>query len=213
MPRRKKLPNLDLEKIRKIKRGWIEVSFILALIIPFIAGLVIKDWSIYADALSDFGTHPGTAGIWSVYLITLAIGIWLHGMQKIEEAYDGLRAHVLYYILNVSATSLMLTAFITEIFRGLHGFVAGTFFISYMVFIFMYGFWQLKTKLKEGAPSVVAGLLLLFTSLLTIPFQGLAIFEISYVVIIVAWNYLISTKERVERLSNFFTPKCKQKKK
>jgi hypothetical membrane protein len=213
MPRKKKLPSLDLEKIRKIKRHWIEISFMLALIIPFIASLVIKDWSIYGNALSDFGTHPGTAGIWSVYLIILAIGIWLHGMQKIEESYDGVKAHILYYIINVAATSLMLTAFITEIFRGLHGFVAGTFFISYMIFIFMYGFWQLKTNLKEGAPSVVAGLLLLLTSLLIIPFKGLAIFEIAYVVIIVAWNYLIHTKERIENLSKFFEPDCKQKKK
>jgi len=212
MPRRKKLPSLDLEKIRKIKRGWIEASFILALIIPFIAGLVIRDWSIYTNALSDFGTHPGTAGIWSVYLTILAIGIWLHGIQKIEESYDGPKAHILYYIINVSSTSLVLTAFITETFRGLHGFVAATFFISYMVFIFMYGFWLLKSKLKEGAISVVAGLLLLLTSLLTIPFDGLAIFEISYIAIIVAWNYLIHTKKRVERLYSLFLHIRKQKK-
>jgi len=205
MPRKKKLPSLDLDKIRKIKRGWIEISFVLALIIPFIAGLVIKDWSIYTDALSDFGTHPGTAGIWSVYLIILAIGIWLHGMQKIEETFDGVRAHILYYIINVASTSLMLTAFITEIFRGLHGLVAGTFFVSYMIFIFMYGFWQLESNLKEGAPSVVAGLLLLLTSLLIIPFNGLAIFEIAYILIIVVWNYIIHKKHRVEKLSKMFT--------
>jgi hypothetical membrane protein len=204
MPPKKKLPSLDLEKIRKIKRHWIKTSFVLALIIPFIAGLVIKDWSIYTNALSDFGTHPASAGIWSVYLIIIAIGIWLHGMQKIEESYDGVRAHILYYIINIATTSLILTAFITETFRSLHAFVAGTFFISYMVFIFMYGFWQLKTNLKEGAPSIVAGLLLLLTTLLIIPFQGLAIFEIAYVVIIVAWNHLIQRKDRVEKLSNMF---------
>ena len=160
MPRKKKLPSLDLDKIRKIKRHWIEISFVLALIIPFIAGLVVTDWSIYSDALSDFGTHPGTA-------------------------------------------------FITEIFRGLHGLVAATFFISYMVFIFMYGFWQLESKLKEGAVSVVAGLLLLLTSLLIIPFKGLAIFEIAYVLIIVAWNYIIHKKNRIEKMSKMFINETK----
>ena len=209
MPRKKKLPSLDLDKIRKIKRHWIEISFVLALIIPFIAGLVVTDWSIYSDALSDFGTHPGTAGIWSGYLIILAIGIWLQGMQKIEDSFEGVRSHILYYILNVAATSLMLTAFITEIFRGLHGLVAATFFISYMVFIFMYGFWQLESKLKEGAVSVVAGLLLLLTSLLIIPFKGLAIFEIAYVLIIVAWNYIIHKKNRIEKMSKMFLNETK----
>ena len=204
-----KLPVMNLDKIRKIKRHWIEASFILALIIPFIAGIVVEDWSIYSDALSDFGTHPGTAGVWSVYLIILAIGIWLHGMQKIEESYDGVRSHILYYIINIASTSLILTAFITEIFRGLHGFVAGLFFVSYMFFIFIYGFWQLKTNLKEGAISVVTGILLLLTSLLIIPFNGLAIFEIAYISIIVLWNYTIHTRGRIDRVSNFFTKKQK----
>ena len=207
MPLPKKHPSLDLDKIRKIKRQWIEVSFILALIIPLISSFMVSDWSIYTDALSDFGTHPGTAGIWSVYLIVLAIGIWLHGTQKIEETYTGVRSHILYYIINIATTSLVLTAFITEVFRGLHGLVAALFFISYMVFIFMYGFWKLETKLKEGAVSVVAGLLLLLTSILMIPFQGLAIFEISYMIIIVAWNYIIHSKGRIEKLSKMFTTK------
>lgn len=205
MPRKKKLPSLDLEKIRAIKRHWIEASFILALVIPFIAGILVKDWSIYTDALSDFGTHPGTAGIWPIYLTILAIGIWLHGTQKIEESYDGIRAHVLYYIINIASSTLILTAFITEVFTYMHGIVAGLFFVSYMAFIFMYGFWQLKTNLKEGATSVVAGLLLLLTSLLIIPFQGFAIFELAYMVIIVAWNYIIHRKERVEKVSQIFS--------
>ena len=73
----------------------------------------------------------------------------------------------------------------------------------------MYGFWQLESKLKEGAVSVVAGLLLLLTSLLIIPFKGLAIFEIAYVLIIVAWNYIIHKKNRIEKMSKMFLNETK----
>ena len=194
-----------MKHIIKIKKLWVDISLSIALLIPLVASLIIKDWSIYTSALSDFATQPRTAGVWPIYLVITAVGLWLNGSNMIENKYEGIKSHILSYILNTSCTGLVLTAIITDEFRIAHTIVAGIFFLVYCLFIFVYGFWQIKDKsLKEGGFSVITSFLLLLTTLLAIPFSGLALFEISYIAIIVLWNWSIRRKTPVAKATKIF---------
>lgn len=196
---------MNIEKITKLKRLWVDISFGIALLIPLIASFMIKDWSIYTNALSDFGIQPMTAGVWPIYLIITAVGLWLNGSTMVDNKYEGIRSHALYYLLNTACTGLFLTAIITPGFKLAHGIVAAVFFLVYSLFVFMYGFWQIKSSsLKEGVFSVVVSFLLLMTTLLVIPVSGLALFEISYIATIVFWNWAIRRKTPVTRIANLF---------
>ena len=194
-----------MPNIQKMKRHWVEISISIAFSVPLLAVLIVDDWDIYTDALSDFGTNPNTAGFWSVYLVLVSVMLWINGSEKIESSYEGRQAHLLSLMLNLSCIGLVFTGLITNSFNELHGIMAGVFFITYDIFIFFYGFWMLKRKLKEGAISVIASFLLLATSLLTIPVTGLALFEIVYITIIIYWNWTVRQKSRIDFLSNVFT--------
>ena len=197
---------MNIEKINKIKAIWIDMSILLALVIPIVSSFLIKDWSVYTNALSDFGTRPATAGLWPVYLTLAVFGLWSNGSNVIEQRYTGIRAHVLSYMLNISCAGLFLTAIITEEFRYMHGTVAGVFFLVYMLFIFLYGLWQIKRlSFKEGVFSVTIGILLLLTTLLMIPFTGLAMFEIAYIILIALWNWAIAKKSIMNKIVKLFT--------
>jgi len=195
---------LDIENIRTLKRHWIDTTLVLALSIPLIAGMVVDDWSIYTNALSRFGVLPITAGIWPIYLGIVSIGLWLNGSTMIEDKYDGIKSHVLSYMLNAACTGLMLTAIITEELRIVHLIVATTFFVMYVVFIFLYGWWQIRsTDFKEGTFSVVISILLLLTTLLMIPFTGLAMFELTYISILLFWNWAVRRRAPIIIIANY----------
>lgn len=197
---------MDIEKIKRLKSRWIDTSFILGLVIPLIASFIIEDWSVYTGAISDFGTQPATAGFWPVYIVISAIGLWINGTSLIEQRYEGFKSHVLYYMLNASCTGLFLVAIITEEYRYAHGAVAAVFFLVYMLFIFLYGLWQIKKlSFKEGSFSVTIGILLLLTTLLMIPFTGLAMFEITYLALIIFWNWAVNRKTPVDKIIGFFS--------
>jgi len=197
---------MDIDKIKKLKSRWIDTSFILGLTIPLIASLLIRDWSVYTGAISDFGTQPATAGFWPVYITVSAVGLWINGTSMIEQKYEGFKSHVLYYMLNASCTGLFLVAIITDEFKYVHFIAATVFFLVYMLFIFAYGFWQIKKiSFKEGSFSVSIAILLLLTTLLAIPFTGLAIFEITYLALIIFWNWAINRKTPVTKIIGFFS--------
>lgn len=196
-----------MSKIEKIKRHWVEITLSVAFGIPILAVIIVKDWSVYSNALSDFGTDPRTAGFWSVYLLVTSVILWLNGNSKIEVSFTGRENHMLSLLLNMACIGLFLTGLITSTYRELHGIVAGTFFTSYVLFIFFYGFWKIKKNLKEGAVSVITAFILLLTSLLTLPVQGLALFEICYILVIILWNWVVRERSRVEFLSKLFTKK------
>lgn len=192
-------------KIEKIKRHWVEITLSVAFGIPILAVIIVDDWSVYTNALSDFGTDPRTAGFWSVYLLLTAIALWLNGNSKVEDSFRGRENHILSLLLNIACIGLFLTGLITSTYMELHGIVAGCFFVSYVLFIFFYGFWQIKNNLKEGAVSIVTSFILLLTSLLTIPVTGLALFEICYILVIILWNWVVRERNRIEFLSKLFT--------
>lgn len=199
-------PNIDIEKIRVLKKNWIEITLWLAILLPTIAGLSIKDWSLYTDALSDFGTHPGTAGIWSVFLVIVAIGLWLNGTIQIDEVYikDKKKSYILFCILTTACIGLFLTALVTNEFHLPHGIVVAVFFLAYALFIFMFGFWQISTSLKNGAFSIISAFTLILTTLLVIPYSGLAMFEIAYISLIIFWNWALLKKWPVDKITNIF---------
>ena len=172
--------------------------------IPFLAVVSIKDWSIYTDALSNFGTDPGTAGIWTVYLIATSIGLWLNGGNKIDENHRGYKNTILHNLLTVSCVSLFLVSIVTNEFRIPHGIVAAGFFLTYALFIFLFGFWQIKLSLKNASFSIVISFMLLLTTLLAIPFSGLAMFEVAYIALITFWNWAILRKTPIEKITKLF---------
>ena len=201
---------LTLSRIKELKRTWVSVSFIVAVLIPILSSILITDWSIYTDELSDFGTRPITAGLWPIYLVVTSVGLWFNGSSMISNKYVGLRAHTLHYLLNISSTALILTAIITPEFRLAHIIVATTFFLVYLLFVYLYGFWQIKyLSLREGAFSVVLSFLLLLSTLLLMPFSGLAIFEITYIVLIVFWNWAVRKKTPIIKIINLIHRKNK----
>ena len=194
-------PNLDVQRIRNLKKLWIKATLLLAILIPSISILVIDDWSIYTDALSDFGTNPTTAGYWSIYLTITAIGLFLNGTNRIDHYFTGYKNTVLHYTIGSSCTGLFFTAIITDEYRLPHAIVAAIFFLAYTLFIFLYGFYQIKIKLKYAWFSIFTSFALILSTILMIPYSGLALFEIVYISIIMIWNYAVLYKWPIENLT------------
>jgi hypothetical membrane protein len=155
--------------------------------------------------LSSFGTDPGTSGLWTIYLIATSIGLWLNGTARIEETYKiPSKRLFLQNLLNMSCISLFLVSVITNEFRVPHGLVAASFFVIYAFFIFLFGFWQIKPSLKKASFSIVISFMLLLTTLLAIPFSGLAMFEVAYIALITFWNWATLRKTPIERIAKLF---------
>lgn len=189
------LNSASISRIRKLKNFYIKLTIIMAIVVPTLCWFFFPDWNVFDGALSNFGLGI-TGRFWNGYLLATAVGLYLNGTTQINKRYtDKLKRQILFSILSISCYSLMLTALITMDIRIPHHIVAASFFFGYMFFIFLFGAFQLKARLRKGMFSVIASGLLILSSSLVFVFDGLAIFEICFMAIITSWNLIVFLKK------------------
>lgn len=184
-----------ISRVRRLKEFYIKLTIIMAIVVPSLCWFFFPDWNVFDGALSNFGLGT-TARFWNGYLLATAIGLYLNGTTQINKRYTSkLKRQVLFTILSISCYSLVLTALITMDIRIPHHIVAASFFFGYMFFIFLFGAFQLRTKLRKAMFSIISSGLLILSSSLVFVFNGLAIFEICFMAIIISWNLIVFLKK------------------
>lgn len=185
------LDKSQVSRIRRLKEFYIKLTIIMAIVVPLICWFLFPDWNVFDGALSNFGLGS-TGYFWNGYLLATAIGLYLNGITQVNKRYnDKFKRQILFSVLSVSCYSLVLTALITMDIRIPHHIVAASFFFGYMFFIFLFGAFQMRARLRKGIFSVISSGLLILSSCLVFIFNGLAIFEICFMAIITSWNIIV----------------------
>jgi hypothetical membrane protein len=180
-----------VSRIKQLKEFYIKLTIVMAIIVPTACWFFFPDWNVFDGALSNFGLGK-TGHFWNSYLLATALGLYLNGITQINKRYvDKLKRQILFSVLSISCYSLVLTALITMDIRLPHHIVAASFFFGYMFFIFLYGAFQMRSRLRKALFSVISSGLLIISSSLVFVFNGLAIFEICFMAIITCWNLIV----------------------
>lgn len=184
-----------VSRIKQLKEFYIKLTIAMAIIVPSACWFFFPDWNVFDGALSNFGL--GTTGyFWNGYLLATAIGLYLNGITQINKRYENkFKRQILFSVLSISCYSLVLTALITMDISIPHHIVAASFFFGYMFFIFLFGAFQMRARLRKGMFSVISSGLLIVSSSLVFVFNGLAIFEICFMAIITSWNLTVFLKK------------------
>ena len=185
-----------VSRIKQLKEFYIKLTIVMAVVVPTSCWLFFPDWNVFDGALSNFGLGI-TGRYWNTYLLATAFGLYLNGVTQVNKRYeDKLKRQILFSVLSVSCYSLILTALITMDIRIPHHIVAASFFFGYMFFIFLFGAFQMRSRLRKGMFSVIASGLLILSSSFVFLFDGLAIFEICFMIIITAWNLTVFLRKQ-----------------
>ena len=180
---------MDKEKIKKVRRGYIVTSILLGVISPLLCYWLIPGFSPKTHPLSYFGVVDNTSMFWLVSLIIIAIGIWINGEYRV----DGMIKQKQYVkplktVLRVSSVSLVFTSIFTMELGNVHNLSAVMFFITYSFFIFSFGLVRSLTAVRRGLFSVVISCLMVFSSLLLIPYPSYGVAEYVFIVLVSIWN-------------------------
>ena len=189
---------MNPKRIKVIRRIYIMFSILLGIGAPILCYWLIPHFNIENDPLSKFGISEHTSSIWLVSLMFISIGLWLNGEYRIEEMIRKKKWRpLLKWLLRVSTFSLLLMALIDMNWYWTHQILALLFFCGYNIFVFAFGIIRSLTYARRGIFSIIMATLMLFTSLLLLPFPSYGIAEIFYIFFIIMWNTKILFRKKL----------------
>lgn len=183
--------------VKKLRRIYITISILLGIFSPILCYILLPEFNIIEHPLSYFGVVEKTNLFWQVSLILIALGLLVNGLRAINNFIRRIGFHIaLKIILLTSVFFLILTASFSMQYDFWHHLFAILFFLLYNFFVFFFGLIRSLSYVRRGLFSVVIGCLMLFSSLLLLPFPSSGIAEIAHISLIIFWNTSIFLKRK-----------------
>ena len=151
-------------RVKLLRRIYLIICIFLGIISPIYCWYLLPDFNPLEKPLSDFGIQEPTSFFWNSSLVLLSIAIFLNAYTALrfyfkEKAFR----YPLKVLLLLSCFSLFFTATIPMDYDLLHKIPAVLFFLSYNLFVFMFGFFRSLRSLRSGFFSILVGLFMLFS--------------------------------------------------
>jgi len=177
------------------RRIYLGISLSLGVISPLVCWYMIPDFNPITKPLSYFGVAELTAWYWNASLIIIAFGIYLNAKTSLPRYFKKAgNLKILRILLSISFVALCLTAIVSMDNSLLHRISASTFFLTYNLFIFCFGFFRSSKYVRKGMFSMIIGSFMLMCSLLLLPFPSSGVFEIIYFLLLLFWNGVLFYK-------------------
>ena len=171
------------------RRIYLGISLSLGIISPLVCWYMIPDFNPITKPLSYFGVAELTAWYWNASVIIVAFAIYLNAKKSLPRYFKKIgNLNVLHILLSISFVALCLTAIVSMDNSLLHRISASTFFLTYNLFVFCFGFFRSSKYVRKGMFSMIIGSLMLLSSLLLLPFPSYGVFEIIYSLLLLFWN-------------------------
>jgi len=171
------------------RRIYLGFSLSLGLISPLICWYMVPDFNPITKPLSYFGVAELTAWYWNVSLLLIAVAIYLNSKRSLPHYFNkAIDLKILNSLLVVSFVALCITAIVSMDIRLMHRISAYSFFLTYILFVFSFGFFRSRKYVRKGMFSMIVASLMLLSSLLLIPFPSYGVFEIAYFLLVLFWN-------------------------
>ncbi len=178
-------------KILRIKKVHSIISSILFILLLMFCINDANELNISEISLSRFGIYPKTFWVWNTGLFILGIILYVHSLKHIVKYYKDINNPV-STMFTLSTISLLLTASINMSY-SIHNWTAVSYFLGYVISIFLFGFNLLQRDFRIGITSIcIAIISVLFPLLGLYFFKGLAIPEIIHTLCIFLWIIVLT---------------------
>lgn len=146
------------------------------------------------DPLSLFGIDKNTYIIWGLFMQIISFYLFFNSWTFITEnkSFNKIQELTLKTLTTSSCSFLSLTGAINMSFTWIHISFAALFFLSYAALVFWTGFFSIKNNFLFARTSITISILMVLSSFLLLLFNGLAPFEIVFILLIIVWNLKIS---------------------
>ena len=187
--------NLVTKRIKFIRKIYILFSILIGILSPLICLYFAKDVNLTEKPLSYFALVDSTSLTWFISLIIISVGILWNGNEIINLLIKNKKYKILLKLILISSSFCLIgTAVVTMKFELAHKIFAGSFFLLYNFFIFLFGFFRSFSQVRQGFFSVTTSSLMLLSALLVIPFPSYGIAEIIYIQLCIYWNLILFIK-------------------
>jgi hypothetical protein len=187
--------NLVTKRIKFIRKIYILFSILIGILSPLICLYFAKDVNLAEKPLSYFALVDSTSLTWFISLIIISIGILWNGNGIINLLIKKKKHKILLKLILISSSFCLIgTATVTMEFELAHKLFAGSFFLLYNFFIFLFGLFRSLSQVRQGLFSVITGSLMLLSALLVIPFPSYGIAELIYTQLCIYWNLILFIK-------------------
>jgi len=181
------------DRITKIKKIHSIISSTLFFVVLLFCISNTDELNLADHSLSHFGINYKTSTLWNWSLFFLGVVLYLHALRSIFRYYtDGKISSNLTILFSFSSLSLLLTALVDMRFT-IHNFFAISYFIGYIISIFLFGYKLLSFDFRIGISSIIISLAcLIFPIITTYIFTGWAIPELIHTLFILLWVVMLS---------------------
>ena len=165
------------------------ISLSMGVISPLVCWYLVPEFNPTTKPLSYFGIAESTAWYWNLSVIIIAFAIYLNAKRSLPYYFNKkIHLRVLHILLFISFISLCLTGIVAMDVLLFHRISACVFFLTYILFIFSFGFFRSQKYVRKGMFSMIIALSMLLSSLLLLPFPSYGVFEITYFAFLLYWN-------------------------
>ena len=186
---------METRIIKLIRRIYISICIALGVISPLICYFLLPEFNIKEYPLSYFGVVEKTNLFWQISLTLISIGLYVNGSGRIDEFIKRKKYHLpIRILLFIACSCLFLTAIFNLKYNYWHHLFAISFFLIYFFFVFIFGLIRSLTYVRRGLFSVIIGCLMLFSSILLLPFPSYGIAEITFISLVILWNLTLFVK-------------------
>lgn len=181
------------DRITKIKKVHSVISSTLFFVVLLFCVYNVNELKIADISLSHYGINQKTGTLWNISLFILGVLLYLQSLKNIFRYYNHAKiSSNLTISFSLSSIFLLLTAAIDMSYK-IHNLFAVSYFIGYIISIFLFGYKLLRTDFRIGISSIIIAIsCLVFPIITTYFFKGWAIPEIIHTMFILIWVIMLS---------------------
>jgi len=183
--------------LKKAKFFYKKSALVLGVLIPLLLLYVFSPGlNMFNAPLSIFGITESTQTIWIMFNQMMSITLMMFGLNANQNLPDSINKKrnkkILDGILAVAIVAFSASGMITMDIHLAHLTLAGIFFVSYMAYIFWYGYYSRN-------PSIIlslwaTGICLLSLAAIAVTFimgYSYGFFEVIFILCVLLWNILM----------------------
>jgi hypothetical membrane protein len=181
------------DRITKIKKVHSVISSTLFFVVLLFCIYNVNELKISDISLSQYGINHSTGILWNTSLFILGVLLYLQSLKNIFRYYTNDKISTnLTILFSLSSLFLLLTAAIDMSYK-IHNLFAVSYFIGYIISIFLFGYKLLTTDFRIGISSIIIAIsCIIFPIITTYFFKGWAIPEIIHTMFILIWVLILS---------------------
>jgi hypothetical membrane protein len=181
------------DRITKIKKIHSVISSTLFFVVLLFCIYNVNELKIADISLSQYGINHKTGILWNISLFILGVLLYLQSLKNIFRYHNNYKISTnLTISFSLSSIFLLLTAAIDMNYK-IHNLFAVSYFIGYIISIFLFGYKLLRNDFRIGISSIIIAIsCLVFPIITTYFFKGWAIPEIIHTMFILVWVIMLS---------------------